>query len=109
VVGAASLLLALQLASPVRADGTTVSAQSSTETAPLPSPGTYRLIRIGPQLVLREDARGTIILIDEPEEKPNRGGAARGAALVFGVLGGSAALLLGRNEFTSDVGGRAPR
>jgi hypothetical protein len=105
----ASLLLVLQLASPVRADGTTVSAQSSNQTAPLPPPETDRLIRIGPQVVLKEDARGRITLIDEPEENPTRGGAGRGAGLVIGVLTAGAMLVLGRNELTSDIGGRAPR
>lgn len=104
-VAAAGLLLTFQLAGPARADGPTAPAETSDQTLPLPPPETYRLIRIGPQELVREDDHGRLTPVEEPPAELGRG--QRIAAVLVGVLTAGAVLTLGRNELTSGVGGRA--
>jgi hypothetical protein len=120
-VGAASLLLVLQLSSPARGEGTTVPAQTHSQRAPLPRPGTYRLIRIGPQALVKEDDRGRITMVDELDDKTaaeldhqrvnasadkaDRG--ARAAAVMIGVLTAGAVLMLGLTDLNGNFDLRA--
>jgi hypothetical protein len=99
-----AVVLTLRAAVPARADDAAVTEQTS-QALPLPPPGTSRLIRIGPQALIREDDRGRLTMADEPAPKPSRG--QRLFAVLFGVVAAGAVLTLGRNEVTTDVGGRA--
>src|SRR5262249_24567102 len=101
-VGAVSLLMVLQLGSTARADGTSVPAQTNVQRAPLPPPGTYRLIRIGPQALVKQDDRGNITTADELDDKPSRVG--RGIAATIVVLTAGAVLMLHRIELNDDFG-----
>jgi hypothetical protein len=104
MVEVGTLLLTLHVASGIRADDTTVAVQSSGPVEHLPRPEDYRLIRIGPQVVVKEDDRGNISMVDEMATTPSRG---RGVVAVFtGILTAGALLALGRNELGSNVGGR---
>ena len=105
-VGVVALLLALQVPLPAHAhDDCTGPVQAAEQVQPLPPPGTCRLIRIGPQALVSEDDRGRFMMVDEPEEKPRRG--QRVINVLMGVVTAGAVLSLGRNELTSNVGGRA--
>jgi hypothetical protein len=111
-VGAASLLVLLQVGSPARGDDTTVSAQTHGQRAPLPRPGTYRLIRIGPQALVKEDDHGKVTMVDEQDgqtadelgHKPGRAG--QGAAVVIGLFTAGAVLIFGRVGPNEDYGVR---
>jgi hypothetical protein len=100
-VGVFGLLLVLQVGSPARGDGPTVSAQTHAQRAPLPRPGTYRLIRIGPQALLKEDDRGRMTMVDELEHKVSRLEAV--GVVTIGVLTAGAVLMLHRIELNGDV------
>jgi hypothetical protein len=104
-VAIAGLLLTFLVSSAARADGPTMPAQTSDQSSALPPPGTYRLIRIGPQVLVREDDHGRFTMVEDPTAKRGRG--QRLVALLLGVLTAGAVLTLGRNGLTSDVGGRA--
>jgi hypothetical protein len=99
VVGVISLLLALQV-SPAHAQvpdqAPTVTAPNSGEVESPPPPGTYRLIQIGPQVVVREDDRGRFTMAEEPEEQRTRG--QRAMSVLVGVLTVGAALTNARNQ-----------
>jgi hypothetical protein len=61
-------------------------------TVPVPSAGTSRVIRLGPQAMVREDDRGNIQMVDEEQPKLTEARAA-GAAL-GSVAGGVAGVIL---------------
>jgi hypothetical protein len=94
-VAVIGLLLTLQVPAPAHAECTAPEAPSST-TRPLPPPGTCRLIRIGPQMVLQQDSTGRLTIADEPPPKRSRGRNA--AAFFVGLLSAAALLTLGRND-----------
>ena len=96
--------------SPLRARAGECSgpAQATERVESLPPPGTCRLIRIGPQVLVSEDDRGRFTMVDEPEEKPGRG--RRVINVVMGLLTAGAVLNVGRNDaIGSGYGGRPSR
>jgi hypothetical protein len=98
---AVGLALTLAAASPARADVTTPPPQTNSRLLPLPPPGTYRLIRIGPQFLLKEDDRGRVTQVEESAVEPRRGQSAVAAAVMMGILTGGAALFFQqRSELT---------
>jgi hypothetical protein len=105
-VAAAGLVLALRGASPAHADGPSPPAQTSDRRLPLPPPGTHRLIRIGPQMLVSEDDQGRVTMVDEPTDQPRRGRSLAGVAAVLGVFSGSL-LLFEVQTGAIDIG--APR
>ena len=56
IISALCLGLTVLVAQPARAD----------ETEPWPSPGTHRLIRIGPEALVSEDDHGRLSMVEEP-------------------------------------------
>jgi hypothetical protein len=103
---AAAVAVALR-ASPARAD---VSAPPEETThvgsLPLPAPGTHRLIRLGPQMLVMQDDQGRFTMADEPTEKPKRGRSLAAVTAVFGVIG-VGLVILGLQNLELD-GGEQP-
>jgi hypothetical protein len=65
-----------------------VSAQASERSvSPLPRPGTERLIRIGPQALVREDDRGRLQMDDETRGPARLGRGMAAATEVLGLIG----------------------
>ena len=106
LLAAAGLIAALEVASLARAEGGAPGRETGAQTSPPPRPGTYRLIHIGPQVDIVEDAHGRFRMADEPPPKRSPGRTV--ITVLFGVVLAGAVLTLGRNELTTDVGGRAP-
>jgi hypothetical protein len=106
VLAIIGVVLGLHLAAPARADRGAVPAPRGGQSLPLPAPGSERLIRIGPEVDVIEDDHGRFRMADtsEPKRSPGR----TMITVLFGVVAAGAVLTLGRNELTSDVGGRAP-
>jgi hypothetical protein len=90
---AVGLVLALRAAPPVRADGPPPPAETADRTLPLPAPGTHRLIRIGPGMLVSEDDQGQVTMVDEPTEKPRRGRGLGAMAAVLGLFGYSVLII----------------
>ena len=94
-----ALLLALQVPLRARADDCAGPAQATERAASLPPPGTCRLIRIGPEVLVSQDDHGTVTMVDEPEPQPRR---SRGvAALLIGILTAGALVTIDLNELHS--------
>jgi hypothetical protein len=75
----------------VFAVASTSAARAHDRTEPPPPPGTYRLIRIGPEALVSEDSHGNIRMVDERTKRISKGQAIGSA---FGALGGGVAGLL---------------
>ena len=102
MMAAACLLLTLEVATPARADCTPAPEVSGKT---LPSPGTCRLVSIGPEMVLEQDSNGRFTMAEEPPPKRSRG---RNAAVVLlGAVTAGALLVMVRNDKTIDIGSRA--
>jgi hypothetical protein len=97
---AAGIALTLAATTPARAD-VAAPAQTSSRLLPLPAPGTYRLIRIGPQFLLKEDDQGQVTEVNEPPARPRREQSAVAAAVMMGIITAGAALFFRqRSELT---------
>src|SRR5207248_4732748 len=97
-----SLLLTLEVSASARADCTAPPAPDA-KTLPLPSPGTCRLIPIGPEMVLQQDSSGRLTIAEEPPPPPRSRGR-NAAAFFVGLLTAGAVIAVGRND--SRVSGR---
>jgi hypothetical protein len=78
-------VVTLRAVGPARAD-VGVPAQTSGRALPPPPAGTHRLIRIGPQALVREDEHGRVELVDEASAPPPLGRALT-ATVVLGLFG----------------------
>jgi hypothetical protein len=83
-VAAVSLVLALHAAPLARADAPT---RSNVASLPLPAPGTERLVRLGPQVLLREDDQGHFEMVDEGARASGPGQSVRASMIMLGLLG----------------------
>jgi hypothetical protein len=78
----------------------TLTSGLAAQAEPRPPPGQARLIRIGPQALVSEDARGHVTMVEEPPPKTT---ITRDLAGLFVVFGAEAILLLqATNELTFD-------
>ena len=74
----------LVLNSPVvRAASPQQQSTRGDETQPPPPPGTFRLISIGPQALVREDDQGNLTMVDEAEPTRSR---SRVASIMLGAM-----------------------
>ncbi len=86
----------------VQPAGAEQQAIGANETEPPPPPGTFRLISIGPQALVREDDHGHLTMVDDPEPQRSKlkvagimlGAMTAGVVIAFygdlgpGVIGG---------------------
>ena len=80
IIAASYLGLTGPVVQPARAEPQPIRGA---ETEPLPPPGTFRLISIGPQALVREDDHGKLTMVDEPEPKRSK---SKVAGIILGAM-----------------------
>jgi hypothetical protein len=80
---------------PARAETFGPAQPPASRTLPLPAPGTQRLIRVGPQALIREDDRGRLSMVDESTPPPRVGRSLVTTTAFFSILGFGALLTFG--------------
>jgi hypothetical protein len=83
--------------------------ESNSRTLPLPAPGTERLIRIGPQALIREDEHGRLSMVDESTPPPKVGRSLVTTTAFFSIMGFGALLMLGDPYYVGFESGRYGR
>jgi hypothetical protein len=86
---AIGLALALHATRPARADAPT-QWQANVASLPPPAPGTQRLVRLGPQVLLVEDDQGRFTMADEGAAEPKRGQSLRPLMIMLGIVAAGA-------------------
>jgi hypothetical protein len=106
-VVALCMALILGMLAPARAETFGPPRPPVSRTLPLPPPGTHRLIRVGPQALIREDDRGRLSMVDESTPPPKVGRSLVTTTAFFSILGFGALLTFGAPNNVGYEAGRA--
>jgi hypothetical protein len=101
------MVLILGALSAARAETFGPPQPPASRTLPLPAPGTHRLIRVGPQALIREDDRGRLSMVDESTPPPKAGRSLVTTTAFFSILGFGALLTFGSPNNVGFEAGRA--